>query len=272
MAKITLGALYDAMKKVADAVTGNRMQADVKSSVLPDGAASSAKQDEQTAALVAIASKDSATAAKQDAQLNTLGAINAATGKADDAEATGDGTVIGVLKRIRTLLGDAIVTLGAAIGTKARLIAGSDGVNARAIKTTADGTVVTQLTGSNLADAQAIPVKQVDTSFITDFISTPTVLTAGSSMTVGSGNRRFRGRRLGIGVRWASSIKFSVVVSPFNATGGTSVGQSTTLIDVTSDRGSVLYEMQQKYTDISIRNADVVDGTINRLSITDFLT
>jgi len=44
------------------------------------------------------------------------------------------------------------VTLGSAIGTTGLLMAGSDGTNARAIKTTSDGTLLTQLTGSTVTD------------------------------------------------------------------------------------------------------------------------
>jgi hypothetical protein len=72
-------------------------------------------------------------------------------GKTSDVEATsGNGTVIGILKAVRTAVGSALVTLGSAIGSKAQLIAGSDGTNARALKTAADGTLLTQLTGSNV--------------------------------------------------------------------------------------------------------------------------
>ena len=84
-------------------------------------------------------------------------AIKAASGTVADAESTtGNGTFIAILKRVRTLLDavfSAVVTIGQAIGTaKAILVAGSDGTNLRAIKTKSDGTVVTELTGSNVAD------------------------------------------------------------------------------------------------------------------------
>lgn len=70
-------------------------------------------------------------------------------GNPSDAEAaTGDGSTIGIMKAIRSFVGGALVNLGQAIGSKAQLVAGSDGTNARALKTASDGTLLTQLTGS----------------------------------------------------------------------------------------------------------------------------
>jgi hypothetical protein len=128
---ITNQELRDYWKKVADAVSDNKMQTN-----LPPDAARATKQDTMIASL----------------------------GNPTDAEATGAGSIIGVLKRLRTLIGDTIVTIGSAIGNKAQLIAGSDGTNARAIKTASDGTLLTQLTGSiprkvtieTLASAQSV--------------------------------------------------------------------------------------------------------------------
>ena len=77
-----------------------------------------------------------------------LDGVEAALGTQTDAEATGNGSLIAIVKRLRTLVGQGIVTLGSAIGTTGLLMAGSDGTNARAIKTTSDGTLLTQLTGS----------------------------------------------------------------------------------------------------------------------------
>jgi len=112
---ITNQELRDYWKKVADAVDDNKMQTS-----LPPDAARATKQDSMIAAL----------------------------GAPTDSEATGNGSIVGILKRLRTLLGDSLVTIGSAIGNKAQLIAGSDGTNARAIKTASDGTLLTQLTGS----------------------------------------------------------------------------------------------------------------------------
>lgn len=79
-----------------------------------------------------------------------LDGVEAALGTQTDAEATGNGSLIAIVKRLRTLVGQGIVTLGSAIGTTGLLMAGSDGTNARAIKTTSDGTLLTQLTGSTV--------------------------------------------------------------------------------------------------------------------------
>lgn len=170
MALITLGELKTLWKKVSDWVDGtdsvSKPNVTVDSSALPTGAATEAKQDtgnsklddliakdfatadkqdDAKGVLETIAGKDFATSAKQDALIGHVDGLEAATGTTTDAEATDNGSVIGLLKRLRTLLGDAIVTLGSAIGTKARLIAGSDGTNARAIKTATDGTTIVQV-------------------------------------------------------------------------------------------------------------------------------
>lgn len=79
-----------------------------------------------------------------------LDGVEAALGTQTDAEATENGSLVAIVKRLRTLVGQGIVTLGSAIGTTGLLMAGSDGTNARAIKTTSDGTLLTQLTGSKM--------------------------------------------------------------------------------------------------------------------------
>lgn len=91
--------------------------------------------------------------------------VEAALGATTQAEAIGDGSIIQILKRIRTLIGQEIVTLGAAIGATGVLMAGSDGVNARAVRTKEDGTQLIELTGSNaelasVQDAQAATTVQ----------------------------------------------------------------------------------------------------------------
>jgi len=91
-----------------------------------------------------------------------LDGVEAALGTQTDAEATGNGSLIAIVKRLRTLVGQGIVTLGSAIGTTGLLMAGSDGTNARAIKTTSDGTLLTQLTGS-YATIDSAPVVGVKT-------------------------------------------------------------------------------------------------------------
>ena len=92
-----------------------------------------------------------------------LDGVEAALGTQTDAEATGNGSLIAIVKRLRTLVGQGIVTLGSAIGTTGLLMAGSDGTNARAIKTTSDGTLLTQLTGSieSMTSAPVVGVKTV---------------------------------------------------------------------------------------------------------------
>ena len=81
-----------------------------------------------------------------------LGLITDVLGKPDAEEALENGSHTGILKRIRTLIGSGIATLGQAVGATGLLVAGSDGVNARAIKTASDGTLLTQLTGRNVAN------------------------------------------------------------------------------------------------------------------------
>ena len=49
-------------------------------------------------------------------------------------------------------------TFGSAVPLKGVAIAGSDGTNARMIKTTTDGTVVTQLTGSNASAYESVTI------------------------------------------------------------------------------------------------------------------
>lgn len=91
-----------------------------------------------------------------------LDGVESALGTTADAEATGNGSLIAIVKRLRTLVGQGIVTLNSAIGTTGLLMAGSDGTNARAIKTATDGTVLTQLTGS-IETVNTTPVTGIKT-------------------------------------------------------------------------------------------------------------
>jgi len=144
-------------------------------SALPTGAATAAKQDEQTGHLEALVAKDYATSAKQDSMIAGIGAPA-------DSEATGNGSIVGILKRLRTLLGDSLVTLGSAIGNKAQLIAGSDGTNARAIKTASDGTLLTQLTGS-IVEEDRLRVKPIGTAELADLINILNITKDGTAIT-----------------------------------------------------------------------------------------
>lgn len=117
-----------------------------------------------------------ATGAKQDTLI-------AATGAVADVEATGNGSVIGILKRVRTLVGDSLTTLGSAVGTRATLIAGTDGTNTRAIKTNASGEQLVSLSGSNVQEAGALWVKQAGRN-----VSRLTIFNAKAITTVGQQN------------------------------------------------------------------------------------
>ena len=79
-----------------------------------------------------------------------LDGVEAALGATTDAEATGNGSVIAIVKQLRKLVTDAYATFGSAAPTKGLMMAGTDGTNARAIKTNENGEVITQLSGSNM--------------------------------------------------------------------------------------------------------------------------
>ena len=145
------------IKKITDAVI-------IGSSALPTGAATSVKQDtiishidgveaNQTTMLSKIGEvQASPTANTVLARLKNLegyvDGLEAGLGAIGDVEATGNGSLIGVTKQLRKLITEAYATIGAAIPTKGIAVAGSDGVNSRLIKTTENGEVLTQLTGS----------------------------------------------------------------------------------------------------------------------------
>lgn len=94
-----------------------------------------------------VKTNTAAAATKLDTVISHVDGLEAALGTPTSPEAEGDGPAIGHLRRIK----NAIVNLAADIvaGTRAILVAGSDGTKARAIRTATDGTVLTQLTGSN---------------------------------------------------------------------------------------------------------------------------
>ena len=79
-----------------------------------------------------------------------LDGVEAALGTTTDAETTGNGSVIAIVKQLRKLVTDAYATFGSAAPTKGLMIAGTDGTNARAIKTNENGEVITQLSGSKM--------------------------------------------------------------------------------------------------------------------------
>lgn len=91
-----------------------------------------------------------------------LDGLEAGIGAPSDAAATGDGSLIAIVKQLRAILTDVwndtnhrlnaalpdvSAEFGSTAGSKGLMIAGSDGSNARAIKTKSDGTVLTELTG-----------------------------------------------------------------------------------------------------------------------------
>lgn len=91
-----------------------------------------------------------------------LDGVEAALGTTTDAETTGNGSVIAIVKQLRKLVTDAYATFGSAAPTKGLMIAGTDGTNARAIKTNENGEVITQLSGS-IESVTAAPLTGVKT-------------------------------------------------------------------------------------------------------------
>lgn len=87
-----------------------------------------------------------------------LDGVEAALGTTADAEATGNGSVIAITKQLRKLITDAYATFGSAAPTKGLMVAGTDGTNARAIKTNSNGEVLTQLSGSITQVATSVTV------------------------------------------------------------------------------------------------------------------
>ena len=110
-----------------------------------------------------------------------LDGVEAALGTTADAEATGNGSVIAIVKQLRKLVTDAYATFGSAAPTKGLMMAGTDGTNARAIKTNENGEVLTQLSGS-ITSVSSPPV--VGTKTIT---ATAAEIFAGASVKA---NRR----------------------------------------------------------------------------------
>lgn len=82
--------------------------------------------------------------------------------KADAAQTDPSQTAseIALIKGLLTQVNASLVALNSAIGSNGLLMAGSDGANARAIKTNSDGEVLTQVNGSSITDSQAVPTTQ----------------------------------------------------------------------------------------------------------------
>lgn len=161
------------------------------------------KQDTIIAELEAIEGKDFATSDKQDTAIAGLGALHTNQGETTDAEATTDGTIIAILKRIRTLIGQSVKTIGSAIGTTGQLMLGSDGTNARALKTTSDGTQVVEVSGSIVKEetwVSSLTVTAGSGVFLSTFLS----VTNCEFFTIGINSNK-SGFTFGIGAMPASS-------------------------------------------------------------------
>lgn len=124
------------VKSTTDGSNGEVPHHHVDSSALPTGAATADRQDTGNASLAAIDGKLGGTLSVAvtsggggDASAANQATANAALGAPADAEATGNGTIVAVLKRIRTLLGN--IGAGAASGSLRVTVATDDGLHAK---------------------------------------------------------------------------------------------------------------------------------------------
>lgn len=155
------------------------------------------------------------------------------------------------LQQLKDIWESAIVTLGSAIGTKARLIAGSDGTNARAIKTNASGEVLTVLTGSN--------VPQV--------IHTDVTVTAGSNVSV---EKTFKGNRIGISYRLSASVNHKIILRERNPA-RTQILGAFNLVDAIQAFGSVSHTLNTADHSLRIENPTVENFEVKSLVLTEFI-
>jgi len=138
------------VKSTTDGSNGEVAHHHVDSSALPTGAATAAKQDTAIAGLASIDGRLGGTLTVAvtsggggDASAANQATANAALGAPADAEATGNGTIIAVLKRIRTLLGN--IGAGVASGSLRVTVATDDGLHAKIGEVQANPTANTVL-------------------------------------------------------------------------------------------------------------------------------
>ena len=142
MPDVTIGAEIPTGTKVIGKVGIDQVTANANEVVTKTGSVTAATLSAETTKVIGTVNNKVA-----DGDDVALGA------KTDDAQTdpTQTASAIAFVKGWLTQLNSVIATIGSAVKAVALQIAGSDGTNARILKTTSDGTVLTQLTGSNLA-------------------------------------------------------------------------------------------------------------------------
>lgn len=126
-----------------------------------------------------------------------------------------------------------------------------------------------QLTGSNVRDEDAVPVKILDTSFQEE-VGKNITITPGSVYGV---TKLCKGKTIGVGVRFNNQSKFRVDISARNFA-NTAVMPNETIIDNKNSAvlyASIKYELKHKNNYIAVYNHDTTDINLLSFNITHFL-
>lgn len=136
---------------------GGSLTIDATSLPLPTGAATSAKQDTGNTSLASI-----------DTWIQDIDGYVSATMDVAASTRASEATAADIKTSVQ-LIDDAIATTGSAVPTKANFIAGTDGTNARALKTDASGELQIDVLSSALPSGAATSALQstIDTSINT---------------------------------------------------------------------------------------------------------
>ena len=197
------------------------------------GGATESKQDTAQASLTALVASSDATATDADAIRLAAESIDSKTpsliggesqvadaqtrariGATTDAEATADGTVIAVLKRLRTLLGNIATSVAGTLSTAISQTAPgvSNGVQINAALPTGANVIgaVTNATAANFkAQVQGVPVTPTDKS--------GTITTGGTAQVAIALNANRRGfviQNLSAGDLWWNDVGAATAASP----------------------------------------------------------
>lgn len=155
---------------VAGAVSGTEMQVDVLTSALPTGAATSANQTTEIGHLATLAGAVSGTEVQVDVLTSAL-----PTGASTLAEQQTQTTAL-------QLIDDTVATVGAAIIAKGIAAVGTDGTNARVLKTDASGELQVDVLSSALpTGASTLAEQQTQTTSLQ--LLDDAVATTGAAIT-----------------------------------------------------------------------------------------
>lgn len=141
------GNISTKIDTIAGAVSGTEMQVDIVTSALPSGAATSAKQDTIIGHVDGIETLIGSTNTKLDSVISGVDGLEALIGTTN----TNTGSIVTSVQ----LLDDVVATVASAIPTKGYAVAGTDGTNARILKTDSSGELQIDVVSSALPSGAA---------------------------------------------------------------------------------------------------------------------